>query len=730
MKAIAEASASSTLRRTLLRKTNPENILEPMPGSLLAYWRWTTRSHRKRGGYRIARYLGKDPDNRTLWLQLGSQTARVAHNQVRDVFGYEQFVPTPEDVKALHLRQDQWVDHQLPPEVEQPELPQPDDLDFQFPEAPIVVQPDIPRFAPQPSHLRQQLDSLPPEDQPQQHETKQPSKTSIHLQQNIQNTQNIFGSQPASPAAAPFTPSRRIPTRKALGRSSTWGSQRRSNSTASRDNNPAWSTGPYQITAQSTAGQQARDQQSQHGTAPQTGSRPVSRQNSRPNSTDSPNAMAESQPTQQAAAEQQQQQQGIDTIDLTRGDDTPDIGDMAPQTPPAEAAASSQQQPMEADSILPSKRPYDALLAGTTQARKVTNTSFELHNYKPTLQPVQKHLHCRARLDLQARHPQRTMSTGPAMSTVRWQHTIDADTGETTTNDGTVPTQEPDEQDTFARAKTTITELWHTAQAPQYTFNAADHALEEIEQAWDRSPENNGPSCSNKFFEIYVNKLASTADDFDTTLSESEGKFNNMSKGTPAKTRQQQKADEKELSWRDIMKQTPEYIQGFVEEVQKEAKSFEQWRCLRPIPPEEEHEILSNAEPKKRVINSRGCYRDKNKGVPPLNAKARIVAQGNQDPDLRSLTRQSPTPNKVSEFLVMTIFISGINQMAFNTTLRWKLWIADAAIAFLQGVQDMSERAGKLYLRAPRDEIIKRANDLKSTLYEITGTSMGYPMPQ
>ena len=741
MKAIAEASASSTLRRALLRKTNPENILEPTPGSLLAYWRWTTRSHRKRGGYRIARYLGKDPDNRTLWLQSGSQTVRVAHNQVRDVFGYEQFVPTPEDVKALHdaeqnLRQDQWVDHQLPAEVQPPELPQPDDVEFQFPEAPIVVQPEVPLSVPQqPSHLRQQPDLPPPEEQIQQHEPEQTTKTSIRFQQNIQNTQNIFGSQPASPAAAPFTPSRRIPSRKALGRSRT--STRRGIANTEATAQPAETTtqpaqledataaasDPYQQAGGSTAGQQARDLQSHHGTAQQSGSRPASRQNSAPNSIVSRNAMAEPQPTQHAAAEQQQPQR-IETVDLTGGDDTPDIGDMVPQTPPAEATASSSQQAMDADSILPSKRPYDALLAGTTQARKVTDTSFELYNYEPTLQPVQKHLHCWARLDIQAKHPQQTMSTGPAMSTVRWRRTIDANTGETITN-GTVPTAEQDKQNTYGTARTTITELWHTAQAPQYTFHATDNALEEIEQAWDGSPENYGPSYSSKFFETYVTKLASTVNDFDTTLSESEGEFDDMSKGMPAKTRQEQKADEKELSWRDIMKQSPDYIQGFVEAVQKEAKSFEQWRCLRPIPPEEEQEIMSNPELKKRVINSRGCYRDKNKGVPPLNAKARIVAQGNQDPDLRSLTRQSPTPNRVSEFLVMAIFVSGINQMAFDSALRWKLWIADAATAFLQGAQDMTERAGKLYLRAPRDEIIKRANVFKSMLYEITGNLYG-----
>ena len=149
MKAIAESSASSSLRRALLRKTNPEHILDPEPGSLLAYWRWTTRSHRKRGGYRIARYLGKDPDNRSLWLQSGSQTVKVAHNQVRQVFGYEQYVPTPEDVKALNdaeqnIIEDKIDDHQLPPEVEPYEEPDDGGLDLDF-EAPGELDFEYPR---------------------------------------------------------------------------------------------------------------------------------------------------------------------------------------------------------------------------------------------------------------------------------------------------------------------------------------------------------------------------------------------------------------------------------------------------------------------------------------------------------------------------------------------------------------------------------------------------------
>ena len=149
MRAIAEASASATLRRALLRKTNSENILEPQPGSLLAYWRWTTRSHRKRGGYRIARYLGRDPDGRNLWLQSGNQIVRFSHDQVRHVFGYEEHIPTPEDVAALkqaenNIRNDIWQDERLPEEVPVPPVLDgeldPEFADFPFMEIPHAVQ--------------------------------------------------------------------------------------------------------------------------------------------------------------------------------------------------------------------------------------------------------------------------------------------------------------------------------------------------------------------------------------------------------------------------------------------------------------------------------------------------------------------------------------------------------------------------------------------------------------
>ena len=53
------------------------------------------------------------------------------------------------------------------------------------------------------------------------------------------------------------------------------------------------------------------------------------------------------------------------------------------------------------------------------------------------------------------------------------------------------------------------------------------------------------------------------------------------------------------------------------------------------------------------------------------------------------------------------------------------MWAGDVSTAFRQGCQDLSERAGKLYLKAPRDPLLVRARVFQSDLYEITGNVHG-----
>ena len=103
---LAQMSISSTFRRALLRKTAPEPDLDAPIGSIIAYWRWTARSGKKRGGFKLGRLLGRDPDHRSLWIQSGTNTIRVDPSQCRQARGFEQWCPDADDIKALHLATD------------------------------------------------------------------------------------------------------------------------------------------------------------------------------------------------------------------------------------------------------------------------------------------------------------------------------------------------------------------------------------------------------------------------------------------------------------------------------------------------------------------------------------------------------------------------------------------------------------------------------------------------
>ena len=161
-----------------------------------------------------------DPDGKTLWLQSGSHTVKVADTQVRDVFGYEDYVPDRQDLQALknaedNIRSDLWTDETLPEEVHPPdqvaEASGELDLDFEYPEVNAPIAPQLEAVeAPSTSNL--QVSNQPIEIQPPQPPQQPSSRPSIHLHQNIQQTQNIFN-EPAPGTPVPHTPSRRIRSR-------------------------------------------------------------------------------------------------------------------------------------------------------------------------------------------------------------------------------------------------------------------------------------------------------------------------------------------------------------------------------------------------------------------------------------------------------------------------------------------------------------------------------------
>ena len=163
---------------------------------------------------------------------------------------------------------------------------------------------------------------------------------------------------------------------------------------------------------------------------------------------------------------------------------------------------------------------------------------------------------------------------------------------------------------------------------------------------------------------------------------------------------------DREIPGREIVSQGGEYLKAFVEAAQKECDSWREWGPVRPLNKEEALRVLRDPALKGRVLKARVCYRNKNAGrATGLRAKARIVVLGHKDPDLEVISREAPTPHRLSEMAMITVFVSGLNQR-FGRRGEWFLMAADASTAFLQGRQPQGERPDKLYMSPPQDPIV------------------------
>ena len=193
----------------------------------------------------------------------------------------------------------------------------------------------------------------------------------------------------------------------------------------------------------------------------------------------------------------------------------------------------------------------------------------------------------------------------------------------------------------------------------------------------------------------------------------------------PRLSRMERKALDRELPWRNIMEMPPAFIDQFLGAIEREHQSWLEWQSVEPLSKEEARSILQDKIKKKRCLRSRAAYRDKNSGQGQLKAKCRIVALGHLDPDLKSLTRSSATPGRCTEHIVYLLMTAGLNRAINKDGKLWKCWLADAATAFLQGVQPDNERKEPLYLIPPRDPLIAMTSCWMHELYRVKGNIYG-----
>ena len=238
---------------------------------------------------------------------------------------------------------------------------------------------------------------------------------------------------------------------------------------------------------------------------------------------------------------------------------------------------------------------------------------------------------------------------------------------------------------------------------------------------------------NNSFYQSYLNSGVRKSDveatgkeaaDYDTSDTDADDPVPPI-KTERSLTRKELKQLDREVPWRQLLHLPKEKLQAFVDSAVKEARSLLHWESIEPLSASEIAKVMSSPQLRRRILKSRAVYRGTARGQGPLRAKCRVVCLGHQDPDLRSLTRESPTPTRMAEHVVFAMMVAGLNKELLGTSHTWTSWLADASTAFLQGQQPEGERPLPLYMLPPRDGIIARTSEWAAGLYRIRSNVYG-----
>ena len=272
--------------------------------------------------------------------------------------------------------------------------------------------------------------------------------------------------------------------------------------------------------------------------------------------------------------------------------------------------------------------------------------------------------------------------------------------------------------------------LYSTGAFKFFVDSFGEATLERDGEAFDMRP----PFCRQAFYNSYLSSHARKQEMAKRNIHDDPGREDASSddeqmtvSNNRTHSRQELKQLDPEIPWKEIVKLPRAAYQKDLESVRVKHDNWLSWGGVRPLSRAEVRKVMADPELSKRILKSRSAYRDKNKGLGEIKAKCRVVLIGCCDPDLFHLSRDSPTPSRLSESLVLAIATAGANGEMNNEAGRWSLWISDAKSAFLQREQSREERAGPLYMKAPRDPLILETGAFAADLYEVLGNGYGLP---
>ena len=652
---INEMSASSIIRRALLRKTatSRAKVDELLPGSLVAYWRWNLKARgRKRGGYILGRLVVKDEKN--AWVQSGGSLVQVTHEQLRPAIGIETWTPSAEDVKMLKqadklLRDGLWDDAREPG-------PPPEE-----PLEPVVHEP----FA---GAGGVAVDAGPPCDDGAEEQRYQ-------LPALSRNPADVAPVAPVLPEGALVQPSGAAP--EAL-QDAERGAQNIQVFSPRYQQQNIWQLGDGPDARPGRARSRSRGQVQNAPTTPQL-LPPTQSQPSTPRPPQTPRRRASLRQGQLA-------DRGGATPPTGKPSSTapgtpvapepsqlPPVPSPLPQTPVPSEFPFSPEFPFP-DDVLGSAEYGEAPLddepqAGATTTAPTTDTAVNEATAPPPSAMADD-------------------SPAPQLPTKRTHHALQAS-----------------KKNKKKKAPAT-----HSVLLTHFVLDEL-YEIYKLEDGWDGSPDFRLHSPCTAF-RCCAAKLEDTEVSSDSSNDEAEPAVSELS-------RQERKAIDREIPWRTLMKEYPtDVISLYVEANKKEYNSWMSWNSIKELTKKEAQQILSDAVLRKRVMPSRNAYRDKNRGAgPEVRAKCRTVIQGCHDPDLGLLDRSSPTPTRVAEHLIYEIACSGYSRRFLKNRKSWKLWSGDVATAFLQGQPE--ERQLPIYMRPPRDGIQALAQTFPGDLYQV-----------